>query len=156
VNLSKHAGDNPFQLVLDTQLKLQKELAAKLPENGNIDPENMAAWATCGQMVDYMREQKDSLDDEFRELLTSFGGMSNGEKSATSVWKKWKKDNQSRRNTLFSELSEEDKLEVYMELIDAVHFFANKINALGLTADDVCELYLIKNAENFNRYNAGY
>jgi hypothetical protein len=149
-------GANPFQLVLDTQLHLQKELAQRLPQNGNFDPDGMAQWATCGQMVDYMRAQWDSLTDESRELLTSFGGMSSGEKNATGVWKTWKSNNLELRNRKFQDLSDEDRLEVYFELIDQLHFFANMINALGLSADDMIELYLLKNAENLNRYTNNY
>lgn len=149
-------GRNPLQLVLDTQLKLQVELANRLPENGNTDPTNMHETATCGEMVAYMRAQKDSIDDEFRELLTSFGGMSNGEKNASAVWKPWKASHLKYSNLKFSELSTEDQLEVSFELVDKLHFFANMINALGLSANELIELYLLKNAENLNRYTSGY
>lgn len=146
-------GRNPLQCVLDTQLRLQQELAQRLPQNGNIDP---ATLKTCGQLVDYTREQFDSIIDESRELLTSFGGMSSGEKAASSVWKKWKSDNLSKRDTLFSDLSDSDRLEVYFEFIDILHFIFNIGNALGLSADDILELYLLKNAENLRRYSSGY
>jgi hypothetical protein len=146
-------GRNPLQLVLDTQLRLQQELAKRLPQNGNVDPSTLK---TCGELVDYTREQFDSIIDESRELLTSFGGMSTGEKSATSVWKKWKSDNQSKRAVVFNEMSQDDKLEVYMEYIDILHFVFNIGNSLGLSADDILELYLLKNAENLNRYQNSY
>jgi hypothetical protein len=146
-------GRNPLQLVLDTQLRLQQELAKKLPQNGNVDPSTLK---TCGELVDYTREQFDSITDESRELLTSFGGMSSGEKAATSVWKKWKADNQAKRAAVFDEMPESDKLEVYMEYIDILHFVFNIGISLGLTADDILELYLLKNAENLNRYNNNY
>jgi hypothetical protein len=146
-------GRNPLQLVLDTQLRLQQELAKRLPQNGNVDPSTLK---TCGELVDYTREQFDSIIDESRELLTSFGGMSTSEKSATSVWKKWKSDNQSKRAVVFNEMGQDDKLEVYMEYIDILHFVFNIGNSLGLSADDILELYLLKNAENLNRYQNSY
>ena len=149
-------GRDSFQIVLDTQVKLQQALAQKLPDNGNVDPTNMAEKATCGELVEYLRYQKDLIDDEFRELLTSLGGMSNGTAKASAVWKRWKAQHREVADTKFSNLSPEDKLEVQFEVIDIMHYIANMINAVGLDAKSMIELYLLKNAENINRYNSGY
>ena len=43
-----------------------------------------------------------------------------------------------------------------MELIDALHFFVNLLLAAGMSAEDVYKLYLMKNAENHRRQDAGY
>jgi hypothetical protein len=146
-------GRDGFQLVLDMQLNIQRELAKALPQNGNVPTESLT---TCGQKVDFLREQMDNISDEFRELLTSLGGMSNGEKDATSVWKKWKKNNQEFRNKQYSDLPESDRLEVAFEMIDIMHFVANMITVLEIDSQELVELYMIKNAENLRRYQSNY
>jgi hypothetical protein len=148
-------GRSTLQMVLDTQLQLQKELSVRLPD-ANKDPTNMAQTATCGELVEYLRYQKDLIDDEFRELLTSLGGMSNGVGPASSVWKRWKATHQEYASRPFTELSAEDLAEVQFEVVDILHYIANIINAVGLDADTAVELYMLKNAENINRYKNSY
>lgn len=145
-------GENPLDTMLSMQNSLQARLALDKPEMN----QNPFELDTAGKVVDWMRAQKDSIDDEFRELLTSLGGMSNGENAASAVWKSWKKDNLMRRNTKISELSKEDQLEIQYEFIDIMHFVLNMANALGLTATDIFALYYTKNAENFRRQDNGY
>jgi len=148
-------ADSPkdiLQTMLDMQRRLQSELATRLPKH-NKNPDELK---TCGDILDWMRRQNDAIDDERRELFTSLGGMSNGEKSATAVWKAWKADHDEKRNTLFADLSEEDRLEVLFEMIDEWHFVLNKFLALGMTSDDIFALYALKNRENFKRYENNY
>lgn len=141
---------------LDTMMAMQRSLQVKLAKDKpemNIDPTKIE---TAGQAVDWMRTQWDSMSDEFRELLTSFGGMSNGESAATSVWKAWRAKNLEMRNTRLEDLSESDRREIFFEIIDLWHFFLNMNIALGLTSEDIFEGYYIKNAENFARQDRGY
>lgn len=156
--VEKHLGNGGdlFQLILEMQDNLQANLAQRLPQNGNVDPFQLKETATCGELVDHFRLQKDSIDDEFRELLTAFGGMSNGESAASAVWKRWKSDYQQKRNVKFSELSESDQLEVKFELVDIVHFVAIMINALNISSRELTELYVLKNLENVKRYTNNY
>lgn len=37
------------------------------------------------------------------------------------------------------------------ELVDILHFFVSMCIKTGMTADELCERYLLKNKENFNR-----
>ncbi|MFP9048704.1 hypothetical protein, partial [Enterococcus faecalis] len=67
---------------------------------------------TAGDVVSWMREQKDCIDDEFRELLTSLGEMSRGEKEASAVWKKWKARYIEAQEKRIDEMSPEDQLEI--------------------------------------------
>lgn len=149
---AKLNGENPFDIMINMQRSLQKRLAKDKPER-NPDPDSLE---TAGQIVDWMRIQKDSMDDEFRELLTSLGGMSNGEKDASAVWKNWKARNLELRNVKIADMSPADQLEIRFELIDALHFFINQIIALGMDGQDIFELYYLKNAENFARQDRGY
>ncbi|QPB12329.1 hypothetical protein [Providencia phage PSTCR6] len=143
---------DPLSVMLDMQKSLQVYLAENKPEH-NKHPDELK---TCGEILAWLRNQDDYIADETRELYTSLGGMSNGEKAASAIWKPWKTDHAKMQNTLFSDLSEEDQLEVKFELIDQFHFFMNKFIALGMDAKEIYELYYLKNAENFDRQNRGY
>lgn len=147
-----HEDKDPLQVMLDMQKSLQVRLAKEKPEY-NEHPDNLA---TAGEVVDWLRNQKDYIDDEFRELLTSLGGMSNGEKDASAVWKPWKAQHGERRETLINDLSPEDQLEIKFEMIDILHFVLNMFQGLGLSAEEIFKLYYLKNHENFERQNRGY
>ena len=143
---------DPLQVMLDMQKSLQIRLAKDKPEY-NRHPDDLA---TAGEVVDWLRNQKDYIDDEFRELLTSLGGMSNGEKDASAVWKPWKSQHGERRETLITDLSPQDQLEIKFEMIDILHFVLNMFQGLGLTAEEIFKLYYLKNKHNFERQNNGY
>jgi hypothetical protein len=99
----------------------------------------------------------DCLTDEFRELKNAIGGMSNGEKAASAVWKSWKANNVAMRAEFLEDMSKEDMLELRFEVIDMMHFFVNILLATGLTdAKDVFRLYMLKNLENIDRQNRSY
>ncbi|QBO65441.1 putative dCTP pyrophosphatase [Escherichia phage vB_EcoM_G2540-3] len=143
---------DPLQVMLDMQKSLQIRLAKDKPEY-NRHPDDLA---TAGEVVDWLRNQKDYIDDEFRELLTSLGGMSNGEKDASAVWKPWKSQHGERRETLITDLSPQDQLEIKFEMIDILHFVLNMFQGLGLTAEEIFKLYYLKNKHNFERQDNGY
>lgn len=143
---------DPLQVMLDMQKSLQVRLAKDKPEY-NEHPDNLA---TAGEVVAWLRSQKDYIDDEFRELLTSLGGMSNGEKAASAVWKPWKNQHGELQQTLINDLSDADQLEIKFEMIDILHFILNMFHGLGMTAEEIFKLYYLKNAENFARQDRGY
>ncbi|AZV01087.1 hypothetical protein KNU35_gp144 [Escherichia phage vB_EcoM_005] len=103
-----------------------------------------------------LREQKDCIDDEFRELLTSLGEMSKGEKDASAVWKKWKARYPEAQAKPISEMSPEDQLEIKFELIDIMHFVFNMAIGLNMSAEEMFKLYYLKNKHNFERQDNGY
>ncbi|ADG59953.1 gp56 dCTPase [Acinetobacter phage Acj9] len=145
-------GEQYLDSMIAMQRALQTKLALEKPDR-NANPNNLA---TAGDQIDWMRKQWDCLSDEFRELLTSFGGMSSGEKDASGVWKDWKANNLEKRATLIKDLSAEDQLEIKFELVDMAHFFLNMVLALDMDAEELFELYYLKNKENFDRQNNGY
>jgi hypothetical protein len=142
---------DPYQFMLDMQSTLQKQLHAKL--DWNPIPEELE---TCGEILDWCQHNNDAIDDERRELYTALGGMSNGEKAATAVWKTWKADHFNKRETLIDDLSEDDQLEIAYEMIDQLHFVKAQLLALKLDAKTIFTLYYTKNAENLRRYEGGY
>lgn len=146
------ASKDPFQDIIDMQRTLQTVLAQKLPDR-NIKPADIQ---TKGQLVDWIDRNFDAIMDEFRELKTSIGGMSNGEKAASSVWKAWKADNANQRASTIDSMPEEDRLEMVFEMIDIMHFVVNMLLALKIESKDLYVLYMLKNLENARRYNSGY
>lgn len=144
-------GQDPLQVMLDMQKSLQVRLATD--RDYCYHPDKLA---TAGDVVAWMREQKDCIDDEFRELLTSLGEMSKGEKDASGVWKKWKARYQEAQAKPISEMSPEDQLEIKFELIDIMHFVFNMAIGLNMSAEEMFKLYYLKNAENFARQDRGY
>ena len=146
-----NVGKDPYQTMLDMQSSLQAKLSEKL--DWNPVPEELE---TCGEILDWLQHNNDAIDDERRELYTSLGGMSNGEKAATAVWKTWKANHMEKRETLMTDLSEADQNEIAFEMIDQLHFIKASLLALKLDAKKIFCLYYVKNAENFRRYNSGY
>lgn len=143
---------DPLQVMLDMQRSLQIRLANDKPET-NRHPDSLE---TAGEVLAWLRNQDDYIADETRELYTSLGGMSNGEKEASAVWKPWKKRYSEMQSKKIQDLSPEDQLEIKFELIDQFHFFMNKFIALGMSAEEIFKLYYLKNAENFARQDRGY
>lgn len=144
-------GTDPLQVMLDMQKSLQVRLAND--RDYCYHPDKLA---TAGDVVAWMREQKDCIDDEFRELLTSLGEMSKGEKDASAVWKKWKARYQEAQAKPISEMSPEDQLEIKFELIDIMHFVFNMAIGLNMSAEEMFKLYYLKNKHNFERQDNGY
>lgn len=143
---------DPLQVMLD----MQKELQIKLAEDKPFSNRHPDSLETAGEVLAWLRAQDDYIADETRELYTALGGMSNGEKAASAVWKPWKAQHVEMQAKKIKDLSPEDQLEIKFELIDQLHFFLNKIMALGMTAEEVFKLYYLKNAENFARQERGY
>lgn len=147
----RQTGGDPLQVMLDMQKSLQVRLAKD--REYCYHPDELK---TAGDVVGWMREQKDCIDDEFRELLTSLGEMHRGDKDASAVWKKWKSRYIEAQNKPISEMSPEDQLEIKFELIDIMHFVFNMAIGLNMSAEEMFKLYYLKNAENFARQDNGY
>lgn len=47
-------------------------------------------------------------------------------------------------------------VEAKIELIDVLHFIVNLMMAMGMTSQEVFDLYIAKNKENFARQDRGY
>jgi phosphoribosyl-ATP pyrophosphohydrolase len=83
------------------------------------------------------------------------GGIKNG--IGNGVWKPWKKSYHEKAPLMtFNSLTEDDKKELQMELIDIQHFLFNMMLASGLTPADLMNMYFAKNKENRERQKRGY
>jgi hypothetical protein len=124
----------------------QKELQARL----GFD---FTGW-NLKQIADFWMVNKHAMSDELNEMFDSLGGVNDGIGSA--AWKYWKKDNVKAAAMKVEDLSEADRLELYYEWIDGLHFFMNFAISIGMTSKDIVNLYMAKNAENHDRQNRGY
>ena len=92
--------------------------------------------------------------DEIHEMTDSLGGIKDG--SGNAVWKYWKKEHKKYDSMKISDLSENDKKELFMEWIDILHFFINYAASIGLDAKTVYNYYFAKADENKQRQQRGY
>ncbi len=96
-----------------------------------------------------------AIQDELRETFDALGGIKDG--IGNGVWKPWKKAYKEKApNMTFNSLSDDDKKELQMELIDIQHFLFNLMIATGLTAKDLMNMYFAKNQENRRRQETNY
>jgi hypothetical protein len=92
--------------------------------------------------------------DEIHEMTDALGGIKDG--SGNAVWKYWKKDHKKYETMKISDLSENDRKELFMEWIDILHFFINYAASIGLDAKTVYNYYFAKAEENKQRQQRGY
>jgi hypothetical protein len=96
-----------------------------------------------------------AIQDELRETFDALGGIKDG--IGNGVWKPWKKTyHEKAPDMTFNDLSESDKKELQMELIDIQHFLFNMMLAAGLTPQSLMNMYFSKNEENRKRQERGY
>lgn len=117
---------------LETIMTMQRDLQKRL----GTDFSNM----TLEERAEFMRDHRGYLADEVAEALYEM-----------PMYKTWKD---------YSKMSDEEIhiawQKVRMELIDSLHFFVNLLLCAGMTADEVCEMYIAKNRENHRRQDEGY
>ena len=109
---------------------------------------------TLKEIADFWMMNKHAMSDELNEMFDALGGINDGIGSA--VWKHWKKDNAKASNMKMTDLSEADRLELFYEWIDGLHFYLNFAISIGMTSKDIVNLYAAKQAENLERQKRGY
>lgn len=124
----------------------QKELQARL----GFDFKD---W-TIKEISDFWLANKHAMSDELGEMFDALGGINDG--IGNAAWKYWKKDNAKAADMKISDLTEADRLELFYEWIDGLHFYMNFAISIGMTPKDVVNLYMSKNAENHDRQERGY
>jgi len=145
-------GRDPFEYMLSMQFDLQIALANKSPEH-NPYPNELE---TIGQKFNWLRENKQAFDDEYREVIDALPGMNTPEKDRSAVWKRWKTKYNDIRSKTFNDLTEDEIKELKFELTDSFHFFMNMFFALDMDAREMFIYYYVKNAENHRRATNGY
>lgn len=144
-------GVDPFEFMLSMQHDLQVALSKKNSHNPSPD-----SIETVGQKFDWLRENKQAFDDEYREIIDALPGMNTPVKDRSAVWKRWKSKYDDIRAKTFDDLTHDELKELKFELTDSFHFFMNMFFALDMDAKEMFVYYYFKNAENHRRCKEGY
>jgi hypothetical protein len=144
LEVTDHYGESndTFGLIYNKQKELQERLGF-----------DFSGW-TLKQIADFWMVNKHAMSDELNEMFDALGGIKDGIGSA--AWKYWKKDNSKSSEMTIESLSEEDRLELFYEWIDGLHFYMNFAISIGMTPQDIVNLYMAKNSENHGRQDRGY
>jgi hypothetical protein len=131
-----------LELIYNKQIELQKRLGFEFKD-----------W-NLKQISDFWLVNKHAMSDELNEMFDALGGIKDGIGSA--AWKYWKSENKKAESLKISDLSDSDRLELFYEWIDGLHFYMNFAISIGMTSQDIINLYMAKNQENHNRQERGY
>ena len=106
------------------------------------------------ELMEFWHLNNHALIDEIHEATDALGGIQDGDGNA--IWKKWKKAYASFSDKKFSDLSSRDQLECKFEIIDMLHFFMNYAASIGMTPQEMYNMYMSKNQENRKRQQNNY
>lgn len=109
---------------------------------------------TLRDLMTFWHMNNHAMIDEIHEATDALGGIKDG--NGNAIWKKWKKAYESYSNNKFSDLSEEDQLECKFEIVDMLHFFMNYAVSIGMTSQEMYNMYISKNEENRARQKNSY
>ena len=139
----------------ENTLKDLYELQHDIQENVyGYDFEKMRNEMTLEEFRQFFDWNYHAIQDELRETFDALGGIKDG--IGNGVWKPWKSSHAKLADMKFSDMSEDDKKELKMELIDIQHFLFNMMLAAGMTTDELFNYYFSKNKENRARQERGY
>ena len=106
------------------------------------------------ELMEFWHMNNHALMDEIHEATDALGGIQDGDGNA--IWKRWKKAYSSFSDKKFSDLSSSDQLECKFEIIDMLHFFMNYAASIGMTPQEMYNMYMSKNQENRRRQQNNY
>jgi hypothetical protein len=119
---------------------------------------NIYGWnfenMTLREIMNFWHANTHAMIDEIHEATDALGGIKDG--NGNAVWKYWKKDFGKYGFMKFSDLSESDQIECKFEIIDMLHFFMNYAISVGMTPEEMYNMYMSKNQENRDRQARGY
>lgn len=129
--------------ILNLQAETQKNVYG-------YDFDNM----TLRDIMNFWHMNNHAIIDEIHEATDALGGIKDG--NGNAIWKKWKGAHSSYDDLKFSDLSENDKLECKFEIVDMLHFFMNYAASIGMTPEEMYNMYMSKNEENRRRQANNY
>lgn len=129
--------------ILNIQAETQKNVYG-------YDFENM----TLREVMDFWHMNNHAMIDEIHEATDALGGIKDG--SGNAIWKRWKQAYSNYSEVKFSDLSESDQLECKFEIVDMLHFFMNYAASIGMTPQEMYNMYMSKNEENRRRQANSY
>lgn len=105
-------------------------------------------------LMEFWHMNNHALIDEIHEATDALGGIKDG--NGNAIWKRWKSAYSTYSDKYFSDLSESDKMECKFEIIDMLHFFMNYAASIGMTSQEMYNMYMSKNEENRRRQANNY
>jgi hypothetical protein len=109
---------------------------------------------TLRELMDFWHMNNHAMIDEIHEATDALGGIKQGDGNA--IWKRWKQAYKNYSEIRFKDLSESDQLECKFEIIDMLHFFMNYAASIGMTSQEMYNMYMSKNEENRRRQQNNY
>jgi len=109
---------------------------------------------TLRDLMDFWHMNNHAMIDESHEATDALGGIKQG--GGNAIWKRWKQAYNSYTEIRFSDLSESDQLECKFEIVDMLHFFMNYAASIGMTSQEMYNMYMSKNEENRRRQENNY
>lgn len=106
------------------------------------------------ELMSFWHMNNHAMIDEIHEATDALGGIKDG--SGNAIWKRWKSAYPEYADKKFSDLSPADQLECKFEIIDMLHFFMNYAISVGMTSQEMYNMYMAKNEENRARQQRGY
>lgn len=140
------ASENTLADVMNLQKNIQETVYG-------FDFEKMQA-GSLKEMREFWDWNYHAIQDELREAFDALGGVKDG--IGNGVWKPWKKSHKQITELTYNGMSENDKKELKMELIDMQHFLFNMMLSVGMTPEEFFNYYYSKNKENRERQKRGY
>jgi hypothetical protein len=140
---SMRIGSDTLGDILNLQAETQKNVYGYDFENMNLR-----------EIMNFWHMNTHAMIDEIHEATDALGGIKDG--SGNAIWKRWKKNYHTFNDKKFSDLSIEDQLECKFEIVDMLHFFMNYAASIGMTSQEMYNLYMSKNLENRERQKNGY
>ena len=125
---SKRSRQNPFCMETPDQLRELFRMQKALNERIGVKTDAMSQEEKTKWLLNYCR----AMTQELAELTDSV------------PWKWWAK------------YQNFDEQNARVEVVDLFHFLISAAQVLGMSADDVFQAYLKKNAVNFQRQESGY
>lgn len=129
--------------IMDIQADTQKNVYGYDFENMNLR-----------ELMTFWHMNNHAMIDEIHEATDALGGINDG--AGNAIWKRWKSAHEGYSDKKFSDLSESDQLECKFEIIDMLHFFMNYAVSVGMTSQEMFNMYMSKNEENKARQQRGY
>lgn len=105
-------------------------------------------------LKDYLMMNNHALVDELHEMLDAVGGINDG--IGNAVWKPWKSAHDDAKFMHINDHTINDRKELIFEVADILCFFMNIPIALGISPQELFNVYMAKAKENQNRQDNNY
>jgi len=109
---------------------------------------------SLAEIMDFWSMNTHAILDEIHEATDALGGINDG--IGNAVWKRWKANNSKASKMTLKDLSADDLIELKFEIIDILHFFMNYWISIGATPEEMYNMYISKNQENYDRQENNY